>query len=202
MPAEVVLRALEQAWITLEKLNLPTAVMGGLALAAWKHVRATRDVDLLVGIGNTDLNALLQALAQAKIRPKREPAVVELGQLRLVQLLFEPPGSYLELQIDLLLAESEYQLEALARRLPARLPAVEIEVSVLTCEDLVLHKLLAGRLIDRADAAALLRANRDALDHDYLFRWARTLALVSELKEVWAEAFPGQSLPGGGANPV
>jgi hypothetical protein len=41
---------LKHAWITLEPLGLPMAVMGGLALATWKHVRTTCDVDLLVGV--------------------------------------------------------------------------------------------------------------------------------------------------------
>jgi hypothetical protein len=34
----------------------------------------------------------------------------------------------------------------------------------LACEDLIINKLLAGRAIDLADAAALIRANANALD--------------------------------------
>jgi hypothetical protein len=41
---------------------------------------------------------------------------------------------------------------------------LDIELDVLTCEDLIVHKLLAGRLVDRADAATLLRVNRADLD--------------------------------------
>jgi hypothetical protein len=33
MPAEAVLRALRHVWLTLEPLDLPMAVMGGIALA-------------------------------------------------------------------------------------------------------------------------------------------------------------------------
>jgi len=46
--AEVVLKALKHVWVSLEPFHAPMAVMGGLALAAWRHVRATRDVDLLI----------------------------------------------------------------------------------------------------------------------------------------------------------
>ena len=42
MPADAVLRALRHVWLTLEPLDLPMAVMGGIALATWKIVRATR----------------------------------------------------------------------------------------------------------------------------------------------------------------
>ncbi|HEX7446675.1 MAG TPA: hypothetical protein VF306_03970 [Pirellulales bacterium] len=48
MVADVLLTALRQAWRTLDASGARLALMGGLALASWKHVRATRDVDLLV----------------------------------------------------------------------------------------------------------------------------------------------------------
>ena len=64
-----------------------------------------------------------------------------------------------------------------------------------SCEDLLIHKLMAGRIIDRADAAAVLRANRDSLDLDYLARWANELRLTEELREIWREAYGEQAPP-------
>jgi hypothetical protein len=113
-----------------------------------------------------------------------------LGQLDVLPLLYEPPEAFVELQIDLLLAKSEYHRAALRRRIPATLPGLDVRIAVLACEDLILHKLLAGRLIDRADAAALLRANRDSLDLDYLARWARQLEVAEDLARVREDAFP------------
>jgi hypothetical protein len=134
------------------------AVMGGIALSAWKYPRATQDVDVLIGLEEKDTEFVLQSLAAAKIRAKRQPPILTLGQLRIVQLLYEPPGTYLDLQLDLLLAECEYQKEALQRRSTVHLPELDVAVAVLSCEDLILHKLLAGRIVDQADAAMLLRA--------------------------------------------
>ena len=54
MPANVVLR-LKHVWATLGELNVPLAVMGGIAVPAWKYARATRDVDLLVGVEAADV---------------------------------------------------------------------------------------------------------------------------------------------------
>jgi hypothetical protein len=195
MHAKLVLLTLKHVWEVLRPLNLPMAVMGGIALATWKHVRATKDVDLLVALGQADLQGVLQTLAAAQIRPKRQPPVLALGDLRLVQLLYEPPEAFLDLQIDLLLADSEYQQAAIARRRLAQLPGLEMQVDVLTCEDLILHKLLAGRLLDRADAAALVRLNRPTLDVAYLTLWTRKLALGPALDEAWEEAFPGERFP-------
>jgi len=170
--------------------------MGGLAMAHWKYIRATRDVDLLVAIEEGDLPRTLQGLAQVGIRQKhRQGTTMRLGQLQLVQLLYEPPETFVDLSVDLLLARSEYHLHALAGAVPARLPDLDLEVTVLTCEDLVLHKLLAGRLIDRADAVALLRANRDALKLEYLVQWSDRLGMQAELIEVWREV-TAEPLPG------
>ena len=172
MPGELVLQTLRHVWQTLKPLNVPMAVIGGLALAAWKHIRATKDIDLLLGIGADELDPVLRQLQAAGMRPKHSPPLTILGRLELVQLLYEPPEALMDLQVDLLLANSEYHREALSRRIPTTLPGLEAEIAVLACEDLILHKLLAGRLIDRADAVALLRLNRETLDFDYINRWA------------------------------
>ena len=44
-------------------------------------------------------------------------------------------------------------------------------IDVLNGDDLIMFKLLAGRMIDRADAAMLLRENREAIDFGYLLSW-------------------------------
>jgi hypothetical protein len=196
MAGELVLKALKHVWVQLDALHLPMALMGGVALAVWKHVRATRDVDLLVDVGAADLDQLIRRLAQEGVRPKRHPPVLTLGPTRILQLLYEPPGTFLELQVDLLLADAEYPREALTRRVPARLSGLDIEIFVLSCEDLILHKLVAGRLIDQSDAAALLRGNRATLDFGYLQNWVARLGLRSEWSRAWDGAFPGETLPG------
>jgi hypothetical protein len=175
-------------WRTLKPLDIPAAVIGGIALAAWKHVRATKDIDLLVGISAEKLGSTLQHLLTAGMRPKRSPPAITLDRFQIVPLLYEPPDALMELQIDLLLANSEYSQLALKRRIPTVLPDMDTEIAVLACEDLILHKLLAGRMIDLADAAALIRANRETLDCDYLDRWARSLDVGAELAGVWKEA--------------
>jgi hypothetical protein len=94
--AEVVLEALKHVWVSLEPLHAPMAVMGGLALAAWRHVRATRDVDLLIGVSEEDLEPLLATLTSAGLRPKHQPPWICVGSLQILQLLYEPPGAYLD----------------------------------------------------------------------------------------------------------
>jgi hypothetical protein len=195
MAAEIVLRALKHLWLSLAPLHLPMALMGGMSLAVWKHVRLTQDVDILVGLGQFAADGVLNRLEKAGFRPKRQPPIQQLGPLRVLQLLYEPPQAFLETQVDLLFADSEYHRQALARSSPARLEGLDIEIAVLSCEDLILHKLVAGRIIDKADTANLLRINRSILDLNYLLGWISRLSLTSEWSEVWQEAFPGEPAP-------
>ena len=195
MAGNLVLGALRHVWSILSASKCPMALMGGLALATWQRVRATRDVDILINLAKTDLHSLLGTLASDGIKPKRQPPIFTLGDLRMVELEYQAQGVFVPIQIDLLLADSAYHAAALARRVTTRLPDLDIDVSVLTCEDLVLHKLLAGRIVDRADVIALLQLNRATLDLAYLKKWIKDLNLDRDFTEVWKQAFPNENLP-------
>ncbi|HYV39626.1 MAG TPA: nucleotidyl transferase AbiEii/AbiGii toxin family protein [Gemmataceae bacterium] len=196
MAANVVLAALKHVWATLESTGCQRALMGGLSLSIWRHFRSTHDVDLLIDPRPVGVDAMLEALGKAGIRTKHQPPVVDLGSVRILQLLYEPKDAFLEIQIDLLLAESPFHREALVRRVPVRLADVDLELSTLSCEDILILKMTAGRIIDRADAAALLRLNRAELDQAYLLKWVVQLKLGIEWAEIWNEAFPGEPVPG------
>jgi len=195
MAGRAVLEALRHVWLTLKSADAPAAVAGGIALAAWKHVRATKDVDLLLGVSRRDADRLLPTLEAAGIGIKSDPPWTSLGRLAVLRLRYEPPGAFVDVEIDLLTGEGDYHRQAVERRIATHLPDLDIEVDVLACEDLILHKLLAGRIIDRADAAALLRANRRGLDLDYLTSWSNKLGLTDGLSEAWNEALPEVPFP-------
>jgi len=62
-------------------------------------------------------------------------------------------------------------------------------------DDLIVIKLLAGRIIDRADAAMLLRENRDEIDFQRLQMAVRSLELTADYDAIWRDAFPDEPMP-------
>ena len=195
MLSEALLETVRHLWRTLHPTGVQMAIIGGIALSMWEHLRATKDADVLVAIEPDAIPEILAALRQAGIRTIHDPPMLDLGGTRILQLEFEPPEAFVDIRIDLLIASSEFHREALARSVPVELPGCDVSIQVVACEDLILLKLLAGRVIDRSDVAYLLRYNRDSLDLAYLLSWSETLKLTADLVRIWEEAFPGETPP-------
>ena len=171
------------------------AVAGGVALAAWKHARFTRDADLLIAADQSQLDQVLNALQAAGFYARHTPPVMEIDEQRIVQLGYLPPDGAFPFQLDLLLARTEHQTVALSRSVPESIPGLDQPLQVLRPDDLILLKLTAGRIIDRADAAMLLRENRAEIDLNYLAEWSERLGVVEQWSEIWRETFPEEPLP-------
>jgi len=165
----------------LDELEIPYQLMGGLAVRVWSFPRATFDIDLTLSSSPERLPVLIRSLERGGLtvpEPFRSGFLDQLhGMNKLKVQLYQadrPP-----VDIDLFLVTTDYQRAAFARRRP-----VEIEDRKLWCmspEDLVLHKLIAGRDRDKADVSDLLMAVRP-LDLGYLRRWGRVLGVLELLE--------------------
>ncbi len=77
------------------------------------------------------------------------------------------------IRVDVLLAETDYQRQALDRA----------EGPFITVEDVIVHKLLAWRARDRDDIAEIF-AGGVAIDENYVERWADEW----QVRDRWEEA--------------
>lgn len=195
MPTEVV-NALLRTQSVLDDLGIAHAVMGGLAVAAWDHVRATDDVDLLISVAAPDWPSLVAEFeSRDGFRRKLVEPILDFGGEHVLQLMYQPRGKFFDFQIDLFLAESEFHHEALTRRTPFELPDGSATIPILTREDLILFKLTAARIIDRRDVASIVSQAPNAIDYAYLRSWIERLQLANVWHECWANAFPDSSDP-------
>jgi len=193
--SEAARSVLNQVIKALAPLGTPFSLVGGLALAVWSYPRSTRDVDLLVGVDHKNAQPLINALTAIGCRPKRIPPIHRVGEHSFLHFLYTPPGEFYDVQFDLLLAETELEKCALANSVVREVSGVEGPIRVINCADLILLKLVSGRMIDRADAAMLLRENREGIDFAYLNKWVTKLGIDGEFAEIWREAFPDEALP-------
>ncbi len=158
----------------LESLSIRWALIGALAANRYRTTpRLTQDVDLLLADMGPGLPALLSALTTAGWRVRHADPKGEL-----VRLVHDRLGI-----ADLLVAGTAYQQEALSRARSETLSDGEV-VTVVTAEDVIIHKLIAGRTQDIADIEAIV-AGPVPLDDTYISRWSEfwdVAALWSSLR--------------------
>ncbi len=178
MTPNLVIQTLGRIWTELELRGVAATLVGGLALPIWNYPRSTQDIDLLLAVGNDQ--QLLSICEALDCRPRRQPAIVELGSVRVLQAEYCPPGEYVEIDIDFLIGQSDFHQSLASRAIAIDYAGLDARIRVATCEDLILLKMQAGRLIDLADCQRLLELNPE-LDREYLIFWADRLDLASEI---------------------
>jgi hypothetical protein len=195
MAGESVLATLRAGWDALSGVDAPKAVIGGLALTAWKHARYTRDADILVAIDAGRVAEIVSALMAAGFQARHSPPLRVIDGQGIVQFTFQPADALLPYQFDVLLVSGDFQREAVDRAVTWPTGTDAREVRVVRPDDLVVIKLQAGRIIDRADAAMLLRENREEIDFERLHREVVRQGLTAVYRQIWTEAFPSTPVP-------
>ena len=59
-------------------------------------------------------------------------------------------------------------------------------VKFASCEDVIIHKMVAGRAIDEEDVKSILTKNRYTIDFDYINKWLREFTKLPEHKGISA----------------
>jgi hypothetical protein len=168
-------RQIQELLAALEEVHAVSALIGGLALAPHKVVRATQDVDLLTRAADAD--AIHAALVRLGYRCMHRSA---------------DAANYLRAdeRVDLLYAHRPIALQLLEEADPR--DSAFGTVRVIGLEGLVAFKLQgyvndSRRTQDLEDIRALLRANRDTVDWVRLREYFRLFNRESLLDEILAD---------------
>lgn len=157
----------------LDRLGIPWAVTGGVAANVHRQeVRHTGDIDVLVLLAETPLAQLTQALAQDGWR-----ALLTTQDGWLTRIEHPKHGV-----ADIMVAGTSYQCAALERALADVQPDGSV-VRLLAAEDVIIHKLIAGRHKDDIDVLSILAA-APALDDAYLDEWADHWNVAERLRSL------------------
>ena len=164
----------------LSALGAEFMLIGGLAVGVWAEPRATKDADLCVRVLASAAD-LTRSLATAGLEVARGDLARALVQGESVRLRRIGQGDE-PIVVDLLVAITPFEIEALARRQPMRVLGVELPV--VTAEDLLVFKLIAGRPQDLADAALLLDLHGDTFDFARVRRWCDAFGVSDRLNQL------------------
>jgi predicted nucleotidyltransferase len=168
-----------------DRLSLPYAIMGGIAVRAYGLPRPTYDVDFTLAVPRDRLRDLFTAVAELgySVPTAYEGGWVDqVGGMPLVKIRLYLDGKGID--ADVFLAETAFQQEVIARRVTCDVEGQR--VSLVTAEDLILFKLIANRPRDLIDVQDVLFIQGD-LDEDYMRRWAAELNVTTKLGEALSE---------------
>lgn len=148
LDAELLLRALADHQVDY-------LLIGGLAVQTHGHVRSTNDADIIPAPTPFNLERLAAALRQVQAKPlnpgqtESEITAEMLPQATLWQ--FATPNGEIDVANDV--PGSAPYAEMMRRALRVRID--DMEIAVVSLDDLIRMKLARGRPLDLADVAAL-----------------------------------------------
>ena len=146
-------RLLGKIATALNKYKIPYMVIGGQAVLVYGEPRATKDIDVTLGLGIEGLPRLQDVLKAAKFRCLVSNAE-DFARKTMVVPALDPASG---IRIDFILSFSEYEREAIGRA--RRVKVGRTFVCFASLEDLIVHKMIAGRPRDLEDVESLLLKN-------------------------------------------
>ncbi len=162
----------------LDQAKIPYMIIGGQAVLLYGRPRLTRDIDMTLGIdtdGFTRLSSVCERLG-LRILPESPSDFVQRTRV----LPAEDPES--RIRVDFIFSFSEYERQAIDRAKPITMDVYPVRFA--SCEDIIIHKMVAGRAVDIEDVRHLLAKNREQLDFAYLRRWLSEFSALPEHEQI------------------
>ena len=157
-------RILKRTSQQLKKASIPYMVIGGQAVLLYGEPRLTRDIDITLGIGLNELGKLKKVIPVVglKILVKKEKEFVERNMV--LPTMDKKSG----IRVDFIFSFSPYERQAIGRAKDIKLGRTLVRFASL--EDVVIHKVVAGRARDLEDVKSILLKN-PVYDSGYIKKW-------------------------------
>jgi len=142
--------------------NIPYMVIGGQAVLLYGEPRLTKDIDITLGIGIGRLKEVNSIIQKVNLKILVDENFVQNTMVLLA--IDEKTG----IRVDFIFSFSLYEKQAIKRATDIKFGNTIVKYASL--EDLVIHKIIAGRAIDIEDVRSIILKNPD-YDAKYIKRW-------------------------------
>lgn len=149
----------------LDRDKIPYMVIGGQAVLLYGTPRLTRDIDITLGI-DTDGFALIKEACRRlklKILPKDPEEFAKNTKV------LPAEETALKIRVDFIFSFTAYERQAIKRAKKVSLNGYPVKFA--SCEDVIIHKLFAGRAIDEEDVKNILVKHKDSVNAEYIKKW-------------------------------
>jgi len=143
---------LERIATALDAAAIPYMVIGGQAVLVHGEPRLTRDIDITLGVDIDRLGQVLAVTAALGFTPLVDP-----DKFTRETMVLPCQDAVTTIRIDFIFSFSTYERQAIGRACRVRMGRADVRFA--SVEDLIVHKILAGRPRDLEDVRAVLNKN-------------------------------------------
>jgi len=148
----------------LPKHNLPYMIIGGQAVLIYGEPRITRDIDITLGVNIDQLEKLLAAVKELELKTIPQDIYSFVSQTMVLPTLDDSTG----IRVDFIFSYTPYENQAIKRS--RKMLLHNREVNFASPEDVIIHKIFAGRARDLEDVRSIVLKNKD-IDIRYIRSW-------------------------------
>jgi predicted nucleotidyltransferase len=152
--------------------QLDCIIIGGQAVLLHGRLRATEDIDILVGTDPSGLAGMLEVCAELHLAVLADDVEAFVQQSFVLPVADEATG----IRVDFIFSSTRFERHALERAEMVKLEGVAVPFA--SAEDLIVLKLIAGRAVDLQDAEAVVRRKGSGIDWPYVTQWVNRFAQI------------------------
>ena len=160
----------------LDKEKIPYIVIGGQAVLLYGNPRLTRDIDITLGIDTDQFSVIEGICRRFKLKILSQNPEDFARQTKVLPA--EDARS--KMRVDFILSFSSYEKQAISRS--KKVLVDHYPVSFVSLDDIIIHKMLAGRAIDEEDVKNLLIKNKAKLNLRYIRKWLKEFGSLDQYK--------------------
>jgi len=152
--------------VALNEKRIPYMIIGGQAVLLYGTPRLTRDIDITLGIGVERLLEIVEVTRALKLKilPQDYKDFVQ----KTYVLPTEDPTS--AIRVDFIFVFTPYEKQAIERAKVITIGGTAVQFA--SVEDMIIHKVIAGRPRDLEDARSMIIKHPN-FDAGYVRRWLK-----------------------------
>ena len=160
----------------LEKHSIPYMIIGGQAVLLYGEPRLTRDIDITLGLDTDGLDDVIAVINDIGVKPLPDNIESFVKETMVLPTLDEDTG----IRLDFIFSFTPYESEAIKKS--RKVTIKDQDVCFASPEDLIIHKIFAGRPRDMEDVRNILSKNPD-MDINYIKSWLKDFDKSSDKEE-------------------
>ena len=141
-------------------------VIGGQAVLLYGEPRLTKDIDITLGAGVDELDTIVSLVRHLSLKILVDTFEDFVKKTMVLPVMDEKSG----IRIDFIFSFSTYEQQAIERAKKVKISNTYVKFASL--EDVIIHKMIAGRARDIEDIKSMLLKN-PKYRNQYIVKWLK-----------------------------